>query len=283
MRLSRFRRQAHGLIMSGPQLQACSTRDSHARGSAGETPFPGGGSCVAVSSRRRRFEMKPMWRQRLGALAGKTGSAFMDDIGVAGLLLRGRRLRRRGRLCEQRRLRREYDRQYGACRPRSRRAGNGISPCERGMTLGAFCVGVVLAAFILRLWRELNVAPLIAEAALVIAARFHRAKDRLSLVLIATAMGMQAVAVTRFRSVVASTVVVTTPWRASAEFGARGWSRGRRPRRPWRRRHPRFSWRSGPATGLVQSLPHAPWPWPRPLFLPAVMLALVAIRRRVRI
>src|SRR4029077_5907598 len=129
------------------------TRDSHARGSAGETPFPEGASCVAASSRRRRFEMKPMWRQRLGALAGKTGSAFMDDIGVAGLLCAAAGFADAVGYVNSG--------VFAANMPGNTvlaglalAGGRWDIALQRGMTLGAFCVGVVLASFILRLLRE---------------------------------------------------------------------------------------------------------------------------------
>jgi uncharacterized membrane protein YoaK (UPF0700 family) len=90
---------------------------------------------------------------------------------------------------------------------------------ERGMTLAAFCVGVLLASLVLRLARGRNAVPLIGEALLVLASAFIEPRAGLSLGLIAAAMGMQAVAVTRFRSVVASTVVVTTTMARLCEFG----------------------------------------------------------------
>jgi uncharacterized membrane protein YoaK (UPF0700 family) len=89
----------------------------------------------------------------------------------------------------------------------------------RGMTLAAFCGGVVVASLVLRLARGRSAAPLIGEAALVLASAFAEARTHLSIALIAAAMGMQAVAVTRFRSVVASTVVVTTTMARLSEFG----------------------------------------------------------------
>ena len=54
--------------------------------------------------------------------------------------------------------------------------------------------------------------------AFILAAALIEPSATLSLALIATAMGMQAVSVTRFRSVVASTVVVTTTMARLAEF-----------------------------------------------------------------
>jgi uncharacterized membrane protein YoaK (UPF0700 family) len=90
---------------------------------------------------------------------------------------------------------------------------------QRGMTLAAFCVGVVAASLVLRLARGRNAAPLLGEALLVLASAFAEARANYSIALIAAAMGMQAVAVTRFRSVVASTVVVTTTMARLAEFG----------------------------------------------------------------
>jgi uncharacterized membrane protein YoaK (UPF0700 family) len=90
---------------------------------------------------------------------------------------------------------------------------------QRGMTLLTFCVGVVIGALLLRLSRGRNAAPLIGEAVLVVASASIEARMDLSLALIAAAMGMQAVAVTRFRSIVASTVVITTSMARLCEFG----------------------------------------------------------------
>ena len=90
---------------------------------------------------------------------------------------------------------------------------------QRGMTLAAFCIGVVAASVVLRLARGRNAVPLVCEAVLVFASAFAEARANLSIALIAAAMGMQAVAVTRFRQIVASTVVVTTTMARLAEFG----------------------------------------------------------------
>ncbi|MBV9567747.1 MAG: DUF1275 domain-containing protein [Hyphomicrobiales bacterium] len=89
---------------------------------------------------------------------------------------------------------------------------------QRSMTLAAFCVGVVLASLLLRLFGERRVWPLIGEVAFILAAAFIEPTASPSIALIALAMGMQAVCVTRFRSVVASTVVVTTTMARLAEF-----------------------------------------------------------------
>src|SRR5260370_19717492 len=72
---------------------------------------------------------------------------------------------------------------------------------QRGMTLAVFCIGVVAASLLLRLSRVRSAAPLIAEAALVLASAFAEGRTNLSIGLIAAAMGMQAVAVTPLRSV----------------------------------------------------------------------------------
>jgi uncharacterized membrane protein YoaK (UPF0700 family) len=221
--------------------------------------------------------MKPMWRQRLGALAGKTGSAFMDDIGVAGLLCAAA----------------GFADAVGYVNSgvfAANMTGNTVLAglalaggrwdiaLQRGMTLGAFCVGVVLASFILRLLRELTVVPLIGEVALILAAAFIEPSATLSLVLIATAMGMQAVSVTRFRSVVASTVVVTTTMARLAEFCA-----------AWLIARPQAEAamaKTAPALLVVIWICYglgailaacAMAVTSRPLFLPAAMLALVAI------
>jgi uncharacterized membrane protein YoaK (UPF0700 family) len=90
---------------------------------------------------------------------------------------------------------------------------------ERGATLAAFCLGVVVGSLLLRLGRGRSAAPLVAEAALVVAAASIETRMTISIALIAVAMGMQAVAVTRFRSIIASTVVVTTSMARLSEFG----------------------------------------------------------------
>jgi uncharacterized membrane protein YoaK (UPF0700 family) len=149
---------------------------------------------------------------------------------------------------------------------------------QRGMTLGAFCIGVVLASFILRLLRERAVVPLIGEVAFILAAAFIEPSATLSLVLIATAMGMQAVSVTRFRSVVASTVVVTTTMARLAEFCT-----------AWLIARPQAEAaiaKTAPALLVVIWVCYglgailaacAMAATSRPLFFPAAMLALVAI------
>ena len=108
---------------------------------------------------------------------------------------------------------------------------------QRGMTLAAFFLGVVIASLLLRLLRGRATWPLIGEVALILAAAFIEPSANLSIALIATAMGMQAVAVTRFHSVVASTVVVTTTMARLAEFCLAWLIRARR--RGPRRQKPR--------------------------------------------
>jgi uncharacterized membrane protein YoaK (UPF0700 family) len=93
---------------------------------------------------------------------------------------------------------------------------------QRGMTLAAFCVGVAAASLSLRLSRGRSAVTLVGEAVLVLASALAEARLNLSIALIAAAMGMQAVAVTRFRSVVASTVVITNSMARLSEFGL-GW------------------------------------------------------------
>jgi uncharacterized membrane protein YoaK (UPF0700 family) len=159
--------------------------------------------------------MQPMWQQRLGALVDK--AALMDDIGIAGLLCGAA----------------GFADAVGYVNSgvfAANMTGNTVLAglalagghwdvaLQRGMTLGAFCVGVVLATFILRLSRERRVLALIGEVAFILAAALIEPSATLSLAFIATAMGMQAVSVTRFRSVVASTVVVTTTMARLAEF-----------------------------------------------------------------
>lgn len=161
--------------------------------------------------------MNPMWRPRLGALAGKRRFVLADDIGIAGLLCAAA----------------GFADAVGYVNSgvfAANMTGNTVLAglalagghwdvaLQRGMTLGAFCIGVVLASFVLRLFRERNVLPLMGEVALILAAACIEPSATLALVLIATAMGMQAVSVTRFRSVVASTVVVTTTMARLAEF-----------------------------------------------------------------
>jgi uncharacterized membrane protein YoaK (UPF0700 family) len=97
-------------------------------------------------------------------------------------------------------------------------------------------------------------------------------------VLIATAMGMQAVSVTRFRSVVASTVVVTTTMARLAEFCT-----------AWLIARPQAEAaiaKTAPALLVVIWVCYglgailaacAMAATSRPLFFPAAMLALVAI------
>src|SRR5580700_6426196 len=159
--------------------------------------------------------MQPMWQQRLGALVDK--AALMDDIGIAGLLCGAA----------------GFADAVGYVNSgvfAANMTGNTVLAglalagghwdvaLQRGMTLGAFCVGVVLATFILRLSRERRVLALIGEVAFILAAALIEPSATLSLAFVATAMGMQAVSVTRFRSVVASTVVVTTTMARLAEF-----------------------------------------------------------------
>jgi uncharacterized membrane protein YoaK (UPF0700 family) len=147
---------------------------------------------------------------------------------------------------------------------------------QRGMTLAAFCIGVMLASLLLRLMRGRGAWPLIGEAVLILASAFVEPRANLSIALIATAMGMQAVAVTRFRSVVASTVVVTTTMARLAEFGL-GWCIARPEAR-------------AAAPKIAPSLLLAIWMFyglgaiaasfamtatARPLFFPAAMLVLV--------
>lgn len=148
---------------------------------------------------------------------------------------------------------------------------------QRGMTLAAFCIGVVLASFLLRLFGERRVWPLIGEVAFILAAAFIEPTASLSIALIAVAMGMQAVCVTRFRSVVASTVVVTTTMARLAEFCTH-WMIARPQARA-------AVTRTAPALLVVIWICYglgaiaaafAMAVTSRPLFFPAAMLALVA-------
>jgi uncharacterized membrane protein YoaK (UPF0700 family) len=148
---------------------------------------------------------------------------------------------------------------------------------QRGMTLAAFFLGVVIASLLLRLLRGRTTWPLIGEVALILAAAFIEPSANLSIALIATAMGMQAVAVTRFHSVVASTVVVTTTMARLAEFClawliARPQARAAAPK-------------TAPSLLLVIWICYglgaiaaafAMAATSRPLFVPAAMLAVVA-------
>src|SRR5580700_8536704 len=159
--------------------------------------------------------MQPMWQQRLGALVDK--AALMDDIGIAGLLCGAA----------------GFADAVGYVNSgvfAANMTGNTVLAglalagrhwdvaLQRGMTLAAFFLGVVIASLLLRLLRGRTTWPLIGEVALILAAAFIEPSANLSIALIATAMGMQAVAVTRFHSVVASTVVVTSTMARLAEF-----------------------------------------------------------------
>ncbi|MBV8766023.1 MAG: DUF1275 domain-containing protein [Hyphomicrobiales bacterium] len=221
--------------------------------------------------------MRSIGRQRLRDLAGKTGFAFADDIGIAGLLCAAA----------------GFADAVGYVNSgvfAANMTGNTVLAAlalagghwdvasQRGMTLGAFCVGVVLASFLLRLFRERKVLPLSAEVALILAAAFMEPSATLSIVLIATAMGVQAVTVTRFRSVVASTVVVTTTMARLAEFAT-----------AWMVARPQAQAavaKTGPALlvviwscyGIGAILAEfAMSVTSRPLFFPAAMIAIVAI------
>lgn len=221
--------------------------------------------------------MNPMWRPRLGALAGKTGSVLADDIGIAGLLCAAA----------------GFADAVGYVNSgvfAANMTGNTVLAglaladghwdvaLQRGMTLGAFCIGVVLASFVLRLFRERNVLPLIGEVALILAAAFIEPSATLALVLIATAMGMQAVSVTRFRSVVASTVVVTTTMARLAEF-CTAWVIARpQARTALAKTAPALLVVIWICYGLGAILAaFAMRVTSRPLFFPAAMLAFVAI------
>ena len=157
-------------------------------------------------------------------------------------------------------------------------AGKWEIAAQRGMTLAAFCVGVAVASLSLRLARGRPAVPLIGEAVLVLASALAEARLNLSIALIAAAMGMQAVAVTRFRSVVASTVVVTSTMARLSEF-ALGWCIARAEAR-------------AAAAKIAPSLLAAIWAayglgavaaafampaMAEPLLLPAAMLLLVAV------
>jgi uncharacterized membrane protein YoaK (UPF0700 family) len=148
---------------------------------------------------------------------------------------------------------------------------------QRGMTLAAFFAGVVAASLLLRLLRGRSAPPLVAEAALILVSAFAEARASLSIALIATAMGMQAVAVTRFRSVVASTVVVTTTMARLAEFSlawciARPQARAAAPKTA-----PALLVAIWASYGLgAIAAPFAMAVTARPLFFPAAVLVVVA-------
>lgn len=221
--------------------------------------------------------MRSIWRQRLGGLASKTGFAFADDISVAGLLCAAA----------------GFADAVGYVSSgvfAANMTGNTVLAglalanghwdiaLQRGVTLGAFCVGVVLASLILRLFRERRVLSLSGEMGFILAAAFVEPSGTLSLVLIATAMGMQAVSVTRFRSVVASTVVVTTTMARLAEF-CTAWVIARPQARA-------ATAKTAPALLVVIWICYglgailaafAMAVTSRPLFIPAAMLAIVAI------
>jgi uncharacterized membrane protein YoaK (UPF0700 family) len=154
---------------------------------------------------------------------------------------------------------------------------------ERGATLAAFCVGIVLASFVLRLAPGRNAVPLIGEALLVLASAFTEPRTGLSLGLIAAAMGMQAVAVTRFRSVVASTVVVTTTMALLCEFGltwclARPEARAAAPKTAPSLLALIWACYGLGAVIAARAIPQTA----HPLFLPAAMLAIVALLIAIR-
>ncbi len=226
--------------------------------------------------------MHPMWRPRLGGLAGKTGSVLADDIGIAGLLCAAA----------------GFADAVGYVNSgvfAANMTGNTVLAglalagghwdiaLQRAMTLAAFCIGVVFASFLLRLFRDRSVLPLVGEAALILCAAFIEPSATLALMLIATAMGMQAVSVTRFRSVVASTVVVTTTMARLAEFCT-----------AWLVARPQAEAaiaKTAPALlGVIWTCygmgailaAFAMAVTSRPLFVPAVMLAIVAILILVR-
>ncbi len=226
--------------------------------------------------------MHPMWRPRLGGLAGKTGSVLADDIGIAGLLCAAA----------------GFADAVGYVNSgvfAANMTGNTVLAglalagghwdiaLQRAMTLAAFCIGVVFASFLLRLFRDRSVFPLVGEAALILSAAFIEPSATLALMLIATAMGMQAVSVTRFRSVVASTVVVTTTMARLAEFCT-----------AWLVARPQAEAaiaKTAPALlGVIWTCygmgailaAFAMAVTSRPLFVPAVMLAIVAILILVR-
>ena len=149
---------------------------------------------------------------------------------------------------------------------------------QRGLTLAAFCVGVVLASFLLRFFAERRVLPLLAEMAFILTAAFIEPSAILSIALIAIAMGLQAVSVTRFRSVVASTVVVTTTMARLAEF-CTAWVIARpQAQAAVARTAPTLLVVIWICYGLGAILAtFAMAVTSRPLFFPAAMLALVAL------
>jgi uncharacterized membrane protein YoaK (UPF0700 family) len=148
---------------------------------------------------------------------------------------------------------------------------------QRGMTLAAFFLGVVLASLLLRFSRGRSAWPLIGEAVLILISAFAEARANFSIALIATAMGMQAVAVTRFHSVVASTVVVTTTMARLAEFAlawciARPQARAAAPKTA-----PSLLVAIWTCYGLgAIAAAFAMKATARPLFFPAAMLVIVA-------
>ena len=221
--------------------------------------------------------MRPIWRQRLGGLASKTGFVLADDVGIAGLLCAAA----------------GFADAVGYVNSgvfAANMTGNTVLAglalagghwdiaLQRGVTLGAFCVGVVLASFILRLFRERRVIPLAVEVVFILAAALIEPSATLSLVLIATAMGMQAVSVTRFRSVVASTVVVTTTMARLAEF-CTAWVVARpQAQAAVAKTAPALLvviWICYGLGAIVAAFAMAVTS--RPLFIPAAMLAIVAI------
>jgi len=89
---------------------------------------------------------------------------------------------------------------------------------QRGTTLGAFFLGAMIGSLILRVARRHNAAPISLEAALILLAAFIEPSAFLAIVIIACAMGIQATALTRFRQATASTVVITSTIARLAEY-----------------------------------------------------------------
>jgi uncharacterized membrane protein YoaK (UPF0700 family) len=81
---------------------------------------------------------------------------------------------------------------------------------ERLGTVGCFFVGAVLGRLLLRLAGQRPSLPLLAEALLLGAALWAEPRHGLALWLMATAMGVQASAMTRFSGAALSTVVMTS-------------------------------------------------------------------------
>jgi uncharacterized membrane protein YoaK (UPF0700 family) len=87
--------------------------------------------------------------------------------------------------------------------------GEWLSALQRGATVGTFFGGAMLGRLMLNLTGNRPSAPLAVEAALVAAAAFVQ-NAAIDILMITFAMGVQTTALTRFKGVALSTVVMTS-------------------------------------------------------------------------